>query len=91
LAETFAQLRREESNAVRADVIREKWDRELADAKERKNACGTLMPMQASLMQQLYLDTFSRTDRSVTGTIAGFDEPIKPDPSKSNQTKPATS
>lgn len=58
----FAQLRREESNASRAGIVRERWDEELAKKEEHKRACNALMPLQALLMQQVYIDMFSRSD-----------------------------
>jgi hypothetical protein len=58
----FAQLRREESNASRAEIVREQWDQELAKREENKRACSALMPLQALLMQQIYIDMFSRCD-----------------------------
>jgi hypothetical protein len=62
LAGRIAQLRREESNASRVRVIRERWERELAKAEEYKRCTGSLMPGHALLLQRLYLDQFSRGD-----------------------------
>lgn len=56
----FAQLRREESNAGRMEILRERWEEEIATKKEGKRSGGTFMPLQALLLQQMYIDTFSR-------------------------------
>lgn len=58
----FAQLRREESNARRAEIDRERWDEELAQNAANKRTCSALMPLQAFLFQQAYIDMFSRLD-----------------------------
>lgn len=59
LAGRFAQLRRAESNADRVRVVRERWERELALAEEHKRAGGRLMPVNALLLQRMYIDMFS--------------------------------
>jgi hypothetical protein len=56
----FAQLRREESNASRADLVQEQWEDELKKRNENKRVGGTYMPVQALLLQRMYIDTFSR-------------------------------
>jgi len=58
----FAQLRREESNASRAEIVREQWDAETAAKEAHKQACSAIMPLQALLLQQSYIDMFSRMD-----------------------------
>jgi hypothetical protein len=58
----FAQLRREESNASRAEIVREQWNQELARRESNKRACSALLPLQALSMQQFYIETFSRFD-----------------------------
>ncbi len=59
----FAQLRREESNAARSGVIRERWAKELEKEKRRERAVTTLFPMQALLLQRLFIDGLGRGDR----------------------------
>jgi hypothetical protein len=59
LAGRIAQARREESNATRVDVIRQRWERELALAEEHKLSGSRFMPSQALLLQRLYIDSFS--------------------------------
>ena len=74
MARRFAQLRREESNAERAQVARERWDQEQAKAKELKRATGTLMPLQALLIQQCYLEMFSRASGTSQEAAVGCGE-----------------
>lgn len=66
----FAQLRREESNASRAEIVRERWNREIEKEDQGKRACGALMPLQALLIQQMYIDMFSRSSgRALTAAV----------------------
>jgi hypothetical protein len=59
LAEKIARLRREDSNATRVRIVRERWERELARDENNKMADGRLAPSQALLLQRLYIDLFS--------------------------------
>jgi hypothetical protein len=74
VARRFAQLRREESNAERAQMARERWDQEQAKAEERKRATGALMPLQALLIQQCYLEMFSRAGETSRAAAVDFGE-----------------
>jgi hypothetical protein len=56
----FAQLRREDSNASRAEIAQQQWNKELKEKKENERSGGQFMPLQALLLQQMYIDTFSR-------------------------------
>ena len=58
----FAQLRREESNAGRVQVVREHWERKLAKEKEYERAGGEFMPGQALLLQRMYIEMYGRRD-----------------------------
>ncbi|HEY2082404.1 MAG TPA: hypothetical protein VGI88_06425, partial [Verrucomicrobiae bacterium] len=58
----FAQLRREESNASRAEMAREQWDQEVTRREHNERVCSALMPLQALSMQQTYIDMFRRCD-----------------------------
>lgn len=55
----FTQLRREESNAIRAQVARERWKLELAEAEEERRPDQST-PEHALFLQRLYIDTCSR-------------------------------
>jgi hypothetical protein len=55
----LAQLRREESNASRARVTRERWEQELQQAEAKRCARGALLPLQSLLLQEAYLGMFS--------------------------------
>ena len=59
LAGKFAQLRREESNADRVRVARERWERELAKAEEYKRSGVRFAPSRALLLQRMYIDMCS--------------------------------
>jgi hypothetical protein len=58
----FAQLRREESNAVRAELVREKRDEELEKRRMNKHASGQFMPLRALHLQQMYIELFSQSE-----------------------------
>jgi len=62
LAGKFAQLRREESNAAKVEMLVDERDRELAEAERWKKSDGRLAPVQALLMQREYLNLFSQPD-----------------------------
>jgi hypothetical protein len=68
----FAQLRRAESNASRAEIVREQWDAEVAKKEEQKRACSALMSRQALLLQQIYIDMFSRADARSLAAASDF-------------------
>lgn len=75
LAGKYAQLRREESNATRAQTIQERWKREQEVAESCKRATAGLMPGNALLLQRLYLDScgqgHSRSPVPGAGDLAG--------------------
>ncbi len=60
LVSKFAQLRREESNAVRAQVARERRDQEIKK-EEDANLPIESLPMRALMLQRLYLDLGGRS------------------------------
>jgi hypothetical protein len=63
----FAQLRREENQSVRGQVIQERWDREVAKEEEHRKFSESMSQNRALRLQRLCLDLFSR----------GNDEPVK--------------
>jgi len=59
----FARLRREESNADRAEIMREHWDVEVAKKDEQeRTGDSALMPLQALHLQESYIDMFGFQD-----------------------------
>jgi len=58
----FAQLRREESHASRVELIRERWEREVAREEQDTGGFSALMPLNASLMQWIYMQMFGRSE-----------------------------
>ena len=78
LAGKIAQLRREESNAVRVGVIRGRWERELAAAETAKRAYGTLMPEHALMVQRLYIDGFSQRNGQPLMAVGEFIDALAP-------------
>jgi hypothetical protein len=72
VARRFAQLRREESNAGRAQMARERWDQEQAKEEAHTRARGPLMPEQALLIQQCYLQMFGRASGTSQATAVGL-------------------
>ena len=69
----FTRLRREESNAARVQLLRERWKRKLTKEEENRRACSALMPLQALLIQESYLQMFgqaSDTSRRAASDLA---------------------
>jgi hypothetical protein len=55
----FARIRREESNASRAEIVREHWEEEVAKKEEQiRDGTSELMPVQALHLQERYIDMF---------------------------------
>ena len=63
LSGKFAQLRREESNAARTGVMRARWANELEKEKRRERAVTALFPLQALVLQRLFIAGLGRGDR----------------------------
>ncbi len=82
VARRFAQLRREESNAERVQIARERWDQEHAKAERLKRAAGPFMPLQALFIQQCYLAMFSRAGEASRAAAVGLGEAML-DPERS--------
>jgi hypothetical protein len=81
LAGRIAQARREESNATRVDVIRQRWERELALAEEEKRCDGQFMPGRALLIQRMYIDMFSN---GIGRTLASAGFGVSQSPAKTS-------
>jgi hypothetical protein len=100
VARRFAQLRREESNAGRAQLARERWERELADAEKEKEACGALWPFQALFLHKVFIESFGKSDgmmQELSGELidalyrgrgSASTGLIKADPAESDQIRP---
>jgi len=71
VARRFAQLRREESNAGRVQLAREHWEKEQAKEEANQRAVGPLMPLQALLLQEGYLQMFSQAGETSRAAVAG--------------------
>jgi hypothetical protein len=56
----FAQLRREENQSVRGQVIQERWDWEVAKEVEHRKFSESMSQNRALSLQRLCLDLFSR-------------------------------
>jgi hypothetical protein len=91
VARRFAQLRREESNAERVQIAKERWGQEQAKAERLKRAAGSLMPLQALFLQQCYLEMFNRAGAASRGAAVGLGEamldPERPCPAGENPTQ----
>ena len=60
-------------------LIRERWERELAKAEEHKRAGGALIPDQALLLQRMYIDIFSRCDGGALASAGELATGLGPD------------
>jgi len=72
LAGKIAQLRREESNAVQVGVVRQRWERELAQAEEHKRFDVPFMPGRALFIQRMYLDMLGQSGGGMALEMAGL-------------------
>jgi hypothetical protein len=102
LAGKIATLRREESHAARAGVVRQKWEREVASIEEFKRNRRRFMPGNALLLQRFYLETFGSEEGRALASLAGFDDDQsatppstspahgKPDPTQSGLLRPGS-
>jgi len=56
----FAQLRREESNAIRAQVTQERWDREKPRPEDDEINLDT--PRRAYMLHRRYIEKYSKPE-----------------------------
>jgi len=72
LAGKIAQLRREESHSIQAGVVRQRWERELAQAEDYKQSGVPFMPGRALIMQRMYLDMLGQSGGDLALEMAGL-------------------
>jgi hypothetical protein len=80
MAGRIAQFRREESNAARAQIASEKWQREVAAKEKLKKSNWTTGPVHALLLQRLYIENYA--DPAIKALLPEADpaesDPIRP-------------
>ena len=73
----FAQLRREESNAIRAQVTQDRWDREKPRSEEA-DEINVDTPRRAYMLHRRYIEKYSKPEHR-----AEFLAAMEPDPTES--------